>query len=164
MAGEPVTDEEKAEIRRLHGEGVSCRKIGEAIGRPAGTVSIIAKDMGLSFDREQTRAATDAKVEDNRARRAALIEWQYKRALKLAGRLDGDTWLTATRTQQGALTDELDFVPTDDELSLARAIGQYAKTAAELEKVDAGSGTEGAKSMLGDLISRLRARQDDAGD
>ena len=152
----PLTDEEIAEIRRLHGEGKSLRATAEAIGRSPATLSRRSAELGLEWNRDQTRAATDAKVEDNRARRAALIEWQYKRALKLAGRLDAPIWQTATRTQQGALTDELDFVPTDDELSLARAIGQYAKTAAELEKVDAGQDVAEDRSMLGDLMAKLR--------
>ena len=152
-----VTDAEKAQIRRLHAEGKNCRQIATAIGRPPATVSVHAKAMGLTFDRSQTDAATDAKVADNRAARAKLIAWQYQRALKLAGRLDGDTWQTATRTQNGALTDVLKFVPTDDELSLARAIGQYAKTAAELEKVDTGSGAEAAKSMLSGVLDGLRS-------
>lgn len=159
MPGTPITEEEKAEIKRLHGEGKSCRQIADAIDRAPNTVSKHAAEMGLTFDREKTEAGTRAVMADNRARRAAIIEWQYRRCLKLAERLDGDTFTTLSRTPAGALPDELPFVPTDDELALSRAMGQYAKTAADLEKLDIGSGAEQAKSMLGDLISRLRTRQ-----
>ena len=160
----PLTDDEKAEIARLHGEGKSCRQIADAIDRSPATVSIHAKALGLTFDRSQTEAASQALMADNRAKRAALVEWQYNRALRIAARLDADTFKIAAQTQYGVQPEELDFVPDGSELNLSRAVATYLKAAADLEKVDAGTGVEGAKSMLGDLISRLRSRQDADGD
>jgi hypothetical protein len=152
----PVTDEEKAEIRRLHGEGKSCRAIADEIDRSPTTVSEKAAEMGLSFDRSQTEAATKAALKDNAAKRAAIIAWQYDRTLRLAARLDADTFKVAGQTQFGMQAEELDFVPDGSELNLSRAIGTYLKAAADLEKVDATDGTDAARGMLGDLMARLR--------
>lgn len=160
----PFTDEEADTLRALHGQGKSCGKIAEAMGRPVSTVSEHAARLGLKFDRSQTAAATAAKQADNAARRAQLVEWQYLRCLKIAGRLDAEKFKTTGQTQFGLQAEELDFVPTGDELNLSRAISSYLKGAADLEKIDASAGTEGAKGMLGDLVARLRSRQDSAGD
>ena len=151
----PVTNEDRKAVRRFHAQGKSLRAIAREIGRSPVTVGRIAKDAGLSFDTRPTESATRAKQQDNRARRAALIEWQYERALRLADRMAGETWETVTRTQQGAIIDRIGFVPSDDELALARAIGQYSKTAADLEKIDTSDGVDVAKSMLTDLFTRL---------
>jgi len=153
----PLSDEEKTEITRLHGEGKSVRQVAEAIDRAPSTVSRHAGELGLVFDRSQTAAATEAHTLDAKAARAAIIAWQYRRCLRLAERLDADTFSTVGNSQEGPVAAAFSFVPPQDELSLSRAMGQYAKTAGDLEKVDAGAGAEGAKSMLGDLAAGLRA-------
>ena len=156
--GTPFTAEERQQVRDLHAQGLSLREIARRLERSTRTVSKAAVDMGLAFDSRPTASATRAKQQDNRAARARIIAWQYRRALKLAERLDGETWTTATRTQAGCLTDVLSMVPADDELAMSRAMGQYVKAAADLEKIDAGDGAESARSMLGDLMGRLRGQ------
>jgi transposase-like protein len=152
----PLSAEERAEIVRLHGEGKSVRQVADAIDRAPSTVSRHAGELGLTFDRSQTDAATFAAMADNRARRAAIVEWQYERCLRLAERLGAPTFETVGNSQEGPVAAEFGFVPPQDELHLSRALASYAKTAGDLEKVDAGTGAEGAKSMLNDLMSRLR--------
>ena len=154
----PVTDADRNQIRALHAAGRSARQIAAAIGRHASVVSYHAKAMGLAFDRAQTRVATDAHVEDNRARRAALVEWQYRRSRTIAVRLDAATFQTAGNSQEGPVSAEFDFVPAKDELDLSRAITSYAKCAADLEKLDAGSDVAEDRSMLGDLLAKLRGQ------
>ncbi|MGH2820776.1 MAG: helix-turn-helix domain-containing protein [Actinomycetota bacterium] len=78
MSGRPVTDQERERVRALHAEGLSCARIAREIGRAKSTVSGVARDLGLSFDRSKTREATAAQVDDAKARRARL-------ALKLLG-------------------------------------------------------------------------------
>jgi hypothetical protein len=60
------------------------------------------------------------------------------------------------------LTERVTYVPSDDEFSLSRAISTYAKTAADLEKIDAGMDTSGNMvsviGQIGDALSDV-ARQ-----
>lgn len=157
-AGRRFTDEERAEIKRLYAEGGTLRGIADALDRSPGSVSRVCAELGLTFDRSQTRAATEAKQWDNRAARAALVQWQYQRMMKLARRLDGVEFKTVARTQTGVLAESLPFVPPDDELSLSRAMTTYAKTAAELEKVDASNSTaDEAVSTIGRIGDALSA-------
>jgi len=72
MSGRPVTDAERERVRALHAQGLNCREIADEIGRARSTVSVIARDLGLSFDRAQTQQATAARQVDARARRAEL--------------------------------------------------------------------------------------------
>jgi len=71
--GTPIGPEDHDAVRRLHAEGKSRNAIAREIGRSGHTVSKIAAQLGLSFERgEMIRAATEARIIDGRARRAAL--------------------------------------------------------------------------------------------
>lgn len=67
-----VTDEERARVRELHAQGMSRNKIADEIGRPWSTVTRICQELGLSFDRSQTRQAVEAHKVDLAALRADL--------------------------------------------------------------------------------------------
>jgi hypothetical protein len=67
-----VTDQERERVRELHAQGFGRNQIAIELGRSAGTVTTIAKQLGLSFDRSETAAATEAKVQDAKAIRAQL--------------------------------------------------------------------------------------------
>jgi helix-turn-helix protein len=69
-----VTEEEREEMRRLHGEGRGRNEIARAIGRSLRTVSVHAADMGLSFDRAMTEEATRVRKIDLEERRVILAE------------------------------------------------------------------------------------------
>jgi hypothetical protein len=64
MRGRPVSDDEIATIRRMHGDGATLGAIARELGRAA--------RMGLTFDRKQTAAANAAASVDMAARRNAL--------------------------------------------------------------------------------------------
>ena len=71
-----ITEDEKNKIaaRIQEGrEGDSCSQIARDFGRSKGTVSKIAKDRGLSFERSQTKHATEARRADHAAE---LVEIQ----------------------------------------------------------------------------------------
>lgn len=70
----PVTEEERAEFRRLHSEGLSRNEISRQTGRSLRTVSLHCAAMGLTFDRTMTEEATRARVADLAERRAILAE------------------------------------------------------------------------------------------
>ncbi|MBP5883164.1 helix-turn-helix domain-containing protein [Streptomyces scabiei] len=161
----PVTDEEHAEIRRLHAQGVGRNEIARRIGRGPRTVSEYCKREGLSFDRTATAAATEAKKIDAKARRAALIDRAYTRAERIFDRLEADVvdgYKFTSTTVNGIETERLDHVPAPEERSLATAVGQYLTQAAKLEALDSDGGVEDAESMLGKLMVGLKAAYDRA--
>ncbi|MBW5420283.1 helix-turn-helix domain-containing protein [Streptomyces sp. BG9H] len=69
-----VTDAERAEIIRLHGEGKGRNEIARLIGRAQRTVSIICGEEGLVFDVTMTEEATRHRVAQLADRRAMLAE------------------------------------------------------------------------------------------
>ncbi|MFF5790240.1 helix-turn-helix domain-containing protein [Streptomyces sp. NPDC012693] len=75
MAARPITEKDRKQVRALHAEGMSRNDIARKIGRSPSTVSKLATDMGLSFDRApEVAAATTARKADLAARRAAMAE------------------------------------------------------------------------------------------
>jgi hypothetical protein len=69
----PVTDEDRDQVRALHAQGLSRNEIARRIQRSGRTVTRLAGELGLTFERgEMVAAATAAKVADGKARRAAL--------------------------------------------------------------------------------------------
>lgn len=154
-----VTDKDRNAVRALHAEGLGRNEIARRIGRGSRTVSVLAAELGLSFDRTHTAIATEARVIDAKARRAALIQRAYARAEKLFERLeadkDGEFTYTAT-TVNGIETERLDHVPGQEEKALAASISSYLTQAARLEQLDGDPGLDAAKSMLGGLAEGLR--------
>lgn len=155
----PVTDEDRERVRELHAAGRGRNEIAREIGRPAGTVTRIARVLGLSFNRSATRAATQARKTDLAARRTALIDRAYTRAEHIYDRLEADKSgykFTAT-TVNGIETRTLDHVPGQEERALAVAAGSHLSHAAKLEAVDAGDGADAARSLVGQLATGLAA-------
>lgn len=171
MADGPITEEDKRRVRDLHAAGESRNAIAEAIGRSGASVSKIAKELGLSFDRSKVKAATEAKVADARARRAALM----LDLLDDAARLRKQLWVETTYIDHGGKEFyEARWTQPEpsavDKLKLMQATATAANTSMKLEEHDTGSGgVDGAKSMLGALAAGLQAAYEqlpdgDAGD
>lgn len=71
----PITDKDRAAVRRLHAEGKSRNDIAREIKRSPSTVSKLAHEQGLSFDRAaEVAAATRVRKADLDARRTAMAE------------------------------------------------------------------------------------------
>jgi hypothetical protein len=83
----PVSDDERARLRELHGAGLSCQQIGREMNRNPATISRHAREMGLSFDRSKLKAATEARVADVAARRAEISAGFLEITAKLSARM-----------------------------------------------------------------------------
>lgn len=158
MTASPLTNDELDQIRRLHANGTSRNDIARILSRSGSTISNAAKAMGLSFDREMVKAATEARVADARARRAELMH----NLLDDAERLRQQIWKPHEYRDHGGR----DFVeqkwtqpePTAaDKLKLMQATSTAATTSMRLDLHDADKGAEDAKSMLGNLVAGLKA-------
>ncbi|MGW1678517.1 helix-turn-helix domain-containing protein [Saccharopolyspora sp. NPDC002376] len=57
MAASPITDADRERVRELHTQGKTRNHIASEIGRSPSTVSKIARELGLSFDRSHPRSA-----------------------------------------------------------------------------------------------------------
>lgn len=162
MADGPITEDDKRRVRDLHAAGESRNAIAEAIGRSGASVSKIAKELGLSFDRSKVKAATEAKVADARARRAALMLNLLDDAAKLRAQL----WVPHTYVDHGGK----DFVRAEwtqpepssaDKLKLMQATAAAANTSMRLDEHDTvGDDVDEAKSMIGALAAGLQAAYD----
>ncbi len=72
MSTTPLTDAERDAIAADIAAGMARNEIARKHGRSAGTVTKIAQDRGLTFDRSAVKSACEAKQADNRARLASL--------------------------------------------------------------------------------------------
>ncbi|WP_202919336.1 helix-turn-helix domain-containing protein [Saccharothrix deserti] len=150
-----VTDADRARVRELHAEGKTRNDIARAINRSSSTVTGIARELGLSFDRSKTAAATAARQIDNRSRRTEIVGRLYGRVEHLLARLEADRYVFTATTINGIESKTLDHVPAPDEKALASALSTHLSAASRLEQVDADKGSEGAKSMLGGIALAL---------
>jgi hypothetical protein len=154
-----LTPAERDRIRQLHGQGLSRNAIATEIGRGVATVSRVAKDLGLSFDRSATQAATQAKVADAKARRAQLMQDLLHDAHKLRSQM----WQQCEYIDHGGK----DFVearwwqpePTPaDKLKLMQAARAALDGSLRLDAHDGDGSIEQVGSLLGSLFDTLRDR------
>lgn len=156
----PVTDADRQKLRDLHAQGKGRNEIARDMGRSPATVSVLAQELGLSFDRTAAAAATEARRADLKQRRVDLVARLYGRAEAVMARLEAETFRTLVGSGPGVEEPtELPFVPPPDEKNLATSVGSYLTSAAKLEAIDGDVGSEAAKSLLGGLATALGLHQ-----
>ncbi|MGW1679377.1 helix-turn-helix domain-containing protein [Saccharopolyspora sp. NPDC002376] len=161
MPPTPTTDEERARVRRLHAQGKTRNDIAREIGRSPSTVSKIARELGLTFDRSKTAAATHAKQVDNKTRRAELSAELLRRAGELLAQIDRPHIVYAFGGPENVYNEhQLDKPPTSDIRNLMQSASIALQRHADLERIDSGSQAEDARSMLGSLAAGLQAAYD----
>lgn len=143
---DPVSEEELAEIRRLHADGKGRNEIARTIGRSLRTISIHAGNMGLSFDRTATEAATEARKADLAERRSILAEALQGDAERLTEQL----WERAVVFNFGGKDNtfekrEVDEPPADAKKALMSAAGIAIEKSLKLVPQD--SDTEGLAAV-----------------
>lgn len=163
MAPSPITDSDRARVRELHEQGKTRNDTARTLGRSPSTVSRIARELGLSYDRSKTAAASAAKAVDNRARRIVLESRALSRAEALYDRLEADRYRFTATTVNGIETRTLDHVPAQDERHLSGAAAAHIATAAKLAEANASGQAEAARSMLGNLAEALGIKSQGAG-
>jgi DNA invertase Pin-like site-specific DNA recombinase len=124
-------------VKELHAQGLSRNAIHRELGIPQESVSNIARDAGLSFDRARTRAATQAKVDDARKARVEIIHRLYGQAIAGLDRLDLPEHHLKEASAGKVVAYTADYLPAQDVKALITAIGTAAEKAVRLEQVDA---------------------------
>lgn len=159
-----LTDDDLAEMCRLHAAGESLGGIARALGKAKTTVGRAARAAGLSFERSRTAAAVVAHSIDMAARRAALAQ----NLLSDAERIREQLWTSTTVYNFGGKDNDynertFDEAPAD----IKRTLMQTATTAltAHLRLVDHDSdgGVTEAKSVLDGFMDAIARRANELG-
>jgi hypothetical protein len=160
----PVTDEDREQVKALHAQGLSRNAIGKQLGRSGRTISRIAVELGLSFERAgATAAATKAKIADGQARRARLQVEALDAAQRLLGQMFAPTKVFNFGGKENDYNERRhDEPPFRDKRDIATALQALANTALKLAEYDKATGSEDEKSMLVDLREALMAVRRDA--
>lgn len=121
-----------------------------------GTVSNIAKEAALdtAFDRTQTVKATRAKQADNRARRAEIGSDLLDDVARLRARA-WSPYQQPMATPKGPTVVNLKLPPLTEVRAAYTSIGICLDKNIAVERHDADTGTEGARSVLGALGEAL---------
>ncbi|MFE0808200.1 helix-turn-helix domain-containing protein [Streptomyces rochei] len=160
--GGTVTDEERAEIIRLHGEGKGRNEIARLTRRSLRTVSLICADEGLTFDVTMTEEATRHRMANLAERRAILAEALQTDAEKLTEQLWQPHWVFnfggKDNTYEKRLLDE---PPSDAKKNLMASAGIAIEKSLKLVPPRDDDGTEQVGSLLTSLYDKLRDRHGD---
>ncbi|MBB4931858.1 AraC-like DNA-binding protein [Lipingzhangella halophila] len=155
--GHPVDPAARARVQELHSEGWSRNAIAREVGISGYSVTKIVREFGLNFDRETTKAATEAKVADNRARRAELSANLLGDAERLREQLWSPVTIGAFGGRDGEWhTAEVEEPPFADKRAILASVQTAVRSHVELVKADASSGADEAASMLGKLAAGLK--------
>lgn len=150
---EPITAADREQVRRLHAEGKTRNQIAREIGRSGSTVSKIARELDLSFERgPEVVAATEARRMDLAARRQQLAEALHQDAERLRAQL----WEPCTIGAFGGKDNEwsqvdLDRPPFAEQRQILAATSIAVDKSLKLAPAEGGEGAEQVRSMLGTL-------------
>ncbi|MGW7431852.1 helix-turn-helix domain-containing protein [Streptomyces sp. NPDC054861] len=152
---EPITDQDRDDVRRLHAEGKSRNEIARTIGRSGSTVSKIAGsfDPPLSFARgSEVVAATDARRIDLAARRAQFAERLHESAERLHEQLFAPCTIGAFGGKENEWSQvDLDRPPFSDQRQILAGVSIAVDKSLKLAPAEGGQGAEDVRSMLGTL-------------
>jgi hypothetical protein len=162
MNGAPFTDAERAEVRRLHSEGLGRNEIARRMGRGTRTISVAAAGMGLVFDNaEMTEAATQNRRAQLAARRMDLAEALQGDAERLTEQMWEPSKVYAFGGKDNEYNDQdVPEPPADAKKSLMSAAGMAIDRSLKLVPSTTDDGTESAKSLVGQLMVGLKAIYD----
>ncbi|MFC9847782.1 helix-turn-helix domain-containing protein [Streptomyces sp. NPDC060223] len=162
----PVTDEDRQAVRRLAGEGLGRNAIARELKRSPRTISTIAEalDPPVTFDRTMTAVATQARVIDGKARRAAIIAGLYDVVEDDLLYLKDDTYDLVEVSMGAPVRYEANRLPAQDRKALITGVSTATTAAARLEALDGDPETDTARSILGSLADGIRKLADAQGD
>ena len=160
----PIGPDDYKAVKALHRKGLSRNEIARKLRRSGRTVSNIAAELGLSFDRgTMVQAAVIARKDDAKSRRVAL-------ALALlddAERLRQQAWEQCVAYNFGGKDNTFNSMAVPepsfrDKRDIYAALGICVEKAVRLDEYDKDADGGDAKSVLGDLMTGLRAAWDAA--
>lgn len=85
-----ISEDQKARVLSLHTQGLARNEIARRVGISAGSVTNICRDTGLTFDRSETKHATEARQVDLAAGRIRLAEKMLAASEAMLDDIDGE--------------------------------------------------------------------------
>jgi hypothetical protein len=161
MAARPITDEDRRRVKALHAAGRNRNQIAKEIGRSGSTVSKIAAELDLSFDREAAKAATEARVADAKARRVDLMHALLDDAERLRQQLFAPTRIHSFGGKDNTYASrDVDQPLFRDQRDIMQSVSTAITASLRIDDHDTDNGAEGARSMVGSLFDALRGAYD----
>ncbi|WP_405459729.1 hypothetical protein OG786_20995 [Streptomyces sp. NBC_00101] len=155
-------DEER--LRQLHADGVSRNEIARQTGWSVGTITNHAQRLGLPFDREAVRAATDARQVDLTAMRQREIEGALELAQEARERALSRYQLVGFDHVGTPVAQILRRPPAREFKDFITSHSSAMSTVLKLAQVDAGGeARENAKGLLRTLGEAMTAAAQDLG-
>lgn len=149
-----LSDEEREQIAQAIRDGGHRNDVARKFKRSPSTVTKIADDFGLSFDRTQTKIATEAKQADNRLRRARIIDKQMQSAEKLLDQMFSPMLAFNFGGKENTYEEHEIAEPTfQDKRHIAGSVKMLLDSATDLEAVDKQS--DDSKGALIALVEAL---------
>lgn len=157
--GQPVDPTARARVIELARAGKGRNEIAREVGINVSTVTKIAKENGLAFDRAATAVAVAVRSTDLKARRQTIVSRLYGLAERDLDRLEAPTFTATARAANGTtVTTVLNVVPSDEARALSAAIGQNLNSAAKTAAIDADQGDLLVKGLLGAALDGIREK------
>ena len=157
-----VSDAERAEIVRLHAQGLGRNEIARQVGRAQRTVSLICAEEGLIFDTSMTEDATRARVAQLAALRADTAVDLHLDAMKLTQQMWEPAVVFNFGGKDNTYRDKaVDEPPALDKKALMTAAGIALEKSLKLVPPADDAGAGEARSMLGQLMAGLKAVYDE---
>ncbi|MFE4991415.1 hypothetical protein ACFRH4_08695 [Streptomyces mirabilis] len=157
-----AADEEQ--LRQLHADGVSRNEIARQMGWSVGTITNHSQRLGLSFDREAVRAATDARQVDLKDRRQREIEGALELAQEARERALSRYQLVGFDHVGNPVAQIVRRPPAREFKDFTTAHSSAMSTVLKLAQVDAGDeGRENARGLLKTLGEAMTAAAQDLG-
>ena len=161
--GRPVEAATRVRVIELVKAGTPRNAVARELMIAPSSVSKIAAEEGLTFERaNETASATAARAHDLKVRRLELIDELFSKAQDHLVAIDQPFLAFNIGGKDNVYTDqELDRAPTPDILNLHRAASLALKDARELIHDDDDEGVGEAESMLMNLILELGLNEDE---
>lgn len=155
-APQPVTDEMRADVIRLHGEGLGRNEIARQVGVAGATVTKLAREAGLVFSPLSTELAVAVEKANVAAIRAEVSRLFIIRSREALADMDAPTLHGSFGGRDGVWREVvLDSPPADVKRNLMTIAAIGAQRHAELERFDAGEVEVAGASVLDALGGAL---------
>ncbi|AZM46579.1 hypothetical protein DMB38_12820 [Streptomyces sp. WAC 06738] len=152
----PVTDETREQVRQLHAQKLSRNEIARRLQRSGRTISLIAMDLGLSFDRTATEEATRARRADLEDKRVILAEALTDDALRLSAQVHEGGVIYNFGGRDNTYNEKVvNSLPAGDKRALMGAASMAIDRSLRLVPTGSDGGAEEARSMVGQLMTGL---------
>lgn len=151
----PWTDADDQRLIDLHAAGMTLNAIAKEMDRSTSTIHKYAERAGLSWDRSQTQAATEAKKIDAAARRADLELLYLEKATGVLSQLDQPATVLFLDVKNGRVLEHPVPRPQPaDQRNIAQASATMANAANRLRDITVDTETSAVDKWTAAMLGR----------